>query len=1019
MRSHRNPSPRNAVKIVNRQRLIFAGFCLAVALLAGITTFLLMNFGRNDKAHAALGSNMGFENNLTEWTPDGSWSNNSLASYVRTGSKSAKASWTSGADIEIKNTNATLTAPAAGVNYMVVIAYAKSNNSNGRLKLGVVNTATNVTTMAAGGYTTVSSAGFTKVTGLIPVVNGATYAPVIACRGQSGSTDVYVDDVHMYTTTLSAVDATAPAAPKSISISTSGTQITLNWVNGNDAETGLDGVTVLRYNGAYSPDMALNDQATYHATTATIGATTASSWKVVYQGGVVSTLTDNPGSNGIYTYMIYMRDKAFNYTASVIAARAFVFNGSGLSSSLSSSVGLDGLHVASSCTFTTASTSTVTFRSGAVANVHGTLVDIGNFANNLGATVNMQNGSVYKYSKASSYTPVMTANWLTGSTLLMAGAFLNNNIPGLNQTFHHVIWNSPNQAQYQSLPSGFNTTGDLSFVDSGPGTSDRIIWFCGTHYIGGNLSCSSVADIRFKDGSKIIFNGAAPQTINIQSGVNPEWNAVTFDNPTSVQLMHNITVDSMVYMCQGSFNMNSKTVYLKNNCTVVRGLGSFANGTYQPSVAGAVYNLEYTRGGYATGNELTSSTAYLNNLILSAPSDETVTLDKTANVNNALILNNGKIQTNGLEVNVVNTGTGAVVMNSVSSYVVGNLRRAIQQNGTYSFPVGKTTHRELAELKLQNIQGTSSILVRFTSPITGSAPNLTVSGSPVNTLLNGGYWTVTPNTQPASGSYHLTMYERGYTNPVYSSASSNNLYYIGLDRTNGTSPWSYNGITTGTTQQVSGGTVTVPYNNLTVFGDFAIGYGNAVLPITLSAFNATLQNDQTVRVTWSTSAEINNAYFSLERSVNGVDFEILNEQEGAGNSTTLLNYAYVDAHPVAGTNYYRLKQVDFDGTFAYGPVRQVTLTGNVVNNDFNASGIAVYPNPSTGLFSMHATSHVGHGVVRMKVLDAKGQTMVERAVDTGERTQLDMRDFPSGIYMAAFTDANGKTVVKQLVVERR
>ncbi|HZG00607.1 MAG TPA: T9SS type A sorting domain-containing protein, partial [Chitinophagales bacterium] len=160
-------------------------------------------------------------------------------------------------------------------------------------------------------------------------------------------------------------------------------------------------------------------------------------------------------------------------------------------------------------------------------------------------------------------------------------------------------------------------------------------------------------------------------------------------------------------------------------------------------------------------------------------------------------------------------------------------------------------------------------------------------------------------------------------------------------------------------------------------------------------------------------------YFSLERSVNGVDFEILNEQEGAGNSTTLLNYAYVDAHPVAGTNYYRLKQVDFDGTFAYGPVRQVTLTGNVVNNDFNASGIAVYPNPSTGLFSMHATSHVGHGVVRMKVLDAKGQTMVERAVDTGERTQLDMRDFPSGIYMAAFTDANGKTVVKQLVVERR
>lgn len=92
--------------------------------------------------------------------------------------------------------------------------------------------------------------------------------------------------------------------------------------------------------------------------------------------------------------------------------------------------------------------------------------------------------------------------------------------------------------------------------------------------------------------------------------------------------------------------------------------------------------------------------------------------------------------------------------------------------------------------------------------------------------------------------------------------------------------------------------------------------GGYTLPITLLYFKAS-NSESAIDLTWTTSSEINNDYFTIERSLDGEQFSALKHLPGAGNSNTNLNYTCRDERPVQGRNYYRLKQTDFDGNYSY------------------------------------------------------------------------------------------------------
>lgn len=111
------------------------------------------------------------------------------------------------------------------------------------------------------------------------------------------------------------------------------------------------------------------------------------------------------------------------------------------------------------------------------------------------------------------------------------------------------------------------------------------------------------------------------------------------------------------------------------------------------------------------------------------------------------------------------------------------------------------------------------------------------------------------------------------------------------------------------------------------------------LPITLISFDASVTDDNEVKLEWATAEEIGNSYFSIERSTDGIEFEIIGTREGAGNSSSVIEYTFTDIRPLNGQAFYRLRQTDFNGEFEHSQIRRVFVD---VKEEL---GFSVYPNP--------------------------------------------------------------------------
>lgn len=375
-------------------------------------------------------------------------------------------------------------------------------------------------------------------------------------------------------------------------------------------------------------------------------------------------------------------------------------------------------------------------------------------------------------------------------------------------------------------------------------------------------------------------------------------------------------------------------------------------------------------------------------------------------VTGVLQLQNGLVNTDTNEVNVVNTAVAAISNHGITRYINGNLRRSVDSVGLYDFPVGTATKYELAQLDLHSLNNVSNILAKFNNTITGSAPNLTVNGTLINTLLNGGFWTLTPNQQPTSGTYDVILNERGHTNPALSQQA-----YTVLKRPNASSVWGHEGVTIGITQVAGGGTVTVPNYGLASFSDFAIGYGNAILPVELTVFNG-WNNGDVNDLVWQTASESNSLYFELQRSADGQQFETIGTVAAAGYSLETLDYRFTDVAPLQGNNYYRLKAVDHDQTFEYSNVIVIATTQKQPT-------VHVYPNPASDVIHFQ-TSGTKESISQIEVRDAMGrlvrkQTNSQAGINT---TSFDVSDLNSGLYFVRATEENGNVILETSFVKQ-
>ncbi|HXB39841.1 MAG TPA: T9SS type A sorting domain-containing protein [Bacteroidia bacterium] len=170
--------------------------------------------------------------------------------------------------------------------------------------------------------------------------------------------------------------------------------------------------------------------------------------------------------------------------------------------------------------------------------------------------------------------------------------------------------------------------------------------------------------------------------------------------------------------------------------------------------------------------------------------------------------------------------------------------------------------------------------------------------------------------------------------------------------------------------------------------------GGIILPIELTSFTAIPNKTRGILINWETSTETNNDHFDIERSGNGVDFTAIKTVSGAGTSVTEKYYSVVDNHPILGLSYYRLKQTDRNGKFAYSNITSVidipekVWIGNV------------YPNPTEDKVSFNLYSPVacnGH----VQILDITGRVVIDEQTLLNEGNQkinISLYSLSKGVY---------------------
>jgi hypothetical protein len=173
------------------------------------------------------------------------------------------------------------------------------------------------------------------------------------------------------------------------------------------------------------------------------------------------------------------------------------------------------------------------------------------------------------------------------------------------------------------------------------------------------------------------------------------------------------------------------------------------------------------------------------------------------------------------------------------------------------------------------------------------------------------------------------------------------------------------------------------------------------LPIELLSFNAYPLPDRTIMVDWQTSSETNSLHYIVERS-NGFDpFERVSQVAAAGNSSALREYHIIDRKPMDGVSYYRLRQIDIDGTeHVYDPVR-VSLKNTVTK------GMRIFPNPATDQVFVQRDAYA----TVLKLSDAKGRILKTVILDGQETIGVDIQNIPAGIYLLTDDAGNHQKLI--------
>ena len=205
-------------------------------------------------------------------------------------------------------------------------------------------------------------------------------------------------------------------------------------------------------------------------------------------------------------------------------------------------------------------------------------------------------------------------------------------------------------------------------------------------------------------------------------------------------------------------------------------------------------------------------------------------------------------------------------------------------------------------------------------------------------------------------------------------------------------------------------------SGITSFSAFGVGSAGT-LPVELITFNGKRVNEK-AELNWVTASEVNNDYFIVERSSNNKTFTAIGEKvKGAGNSNTVNQYQVYDNDAIAfatqnaiQTIYYRLRQVDFDGTINYSKVISISATEDAIGFD-----ATVYPNPFNGTIHVNVSTNTNEET-HLEVYDLNGKTVYSQTITTlvGNTNFMitDLDRIPAGMYFVKISQSDNTKIVK-------
>jgi hypothetical protein len=216
-----------------------------------------------------------------------------------------------------------------------------------------------------------------------------------------------------------------------------------------------------------------------------------------------------------------------------------------------------------------------------------------------------------------------------------------------------------------------------------------------------------------------------------------------------------------------------------------------------------------------------------------------------------------------------------------------------------------------------------------------------------------------------------------------------------------------NGITINSGSIVVSGISTsiIPINS-TRFITIGTVNSNTPLPVSLIAFNAVMEDQNSALLSWETSSELNNSHFELERRTLRSNFRLVSRVEGNGTSNRTNNYSYVDSELQSGQHFYRLKQVDFDGKYTYSNIRSIKVNEKLGNN----LNYKIIPNPAYDRIQIQVE---GDDIKEVTIVASDGK-LLYRNHELPKRTlEIDVSDLTSGVYYLTVNNNAKKLIISK------